>query len=479
MKTHIATILWRDAACDGGLGDCVAEASRGYRWRVLDSGVVLNDRYRLDDRVATGGMGDVWRASDLVLGRTVAVKVLLPALLTDPNFAARFRAEARMMAALHHPGLVAVYDSGEDTLQSGAPAMYLVMEYVDSQPLSQRIATAGRLSVAETLSVVAQTAQALDAAHAGGVVHRDIKPSNLLVRPNGSVVVVDFGVARSAAVTSVTGTNAVLGTALYMAPEQASGRPVSPATDIYALGAVAYHCLAGHPPFTGGNPLEIAVRHLHDDPPPLPADVPAPVRALVERTLAKDPADRYPTAAALANAARAAMTPGARATAAVVTPAAANAATAAGSTAAVPAPASSVDMPVVAAAALPGRRRRGTTIGAMAAAAVLALAGLAAALAFTPDTGSTQNERPPTQAPQTGATGGKRTGTPTSGSGPSTPAPLTPQPTATGQANASPGAGGPAPTTSQTPSPVRTTSTPSPTRSQTTAPAPQTSPSGG
>ncbi|WP_431924253.1 serine/threonine-protein kinase [Micromonospora wenchangensis] len=273
---------------------------------MLSSEVVLSGRYRLDERVATGGMGDVWRATDLVLGRQVAVKVLLPALVSDPDFIARFRAEARIMAALRHPGIVQVFDCGEDRLADGGRADYLVMEFVEGEPLSRRIESAGHLDVAETMSVVAQAAQALHAAHAGGIVHRDVKPSNLLVQEDGTVVLVDFGVARSTNVTSITSTNAVPGTALYMAPEQASGRPVSAATDIYALGAVAYCCLTGQPPFTGDNPLQVAVRHLDDEPPELPTDIPAAVRALVARALEKDPADRFATGAEMATAARAA-----------------------------------------------------------------------------------------------------------------------------------------------------------------------------
>ncbi|TDC59146.1 serine/threonine protein kinase [Micromonospora sp. KC207] len=272
---------------------------------MLSSGVVLSGRYRLDDRVATGGMGDVWRATDQILGRRVAVKVLLPALVSDPDFIARFRAEARIMAALRHPGIVQVYDCGEDDLPSGERADYLVMEFVEGEPLSKRIEAAGRLGVAETMSIVAQAAQALHAAHAGGIVHRDVKPSNLLVQEDGTVVLVDFGVARSTNVTSITSTNAVPGTALYMAPEQAAGRPVSGATDIYALGAVTYCCLTGGPPFTGDNPLQVAVRHLDDEPPELPADIPGPVRGLVARALAKDPAARYASGAQMSEAARA------------------------------------------------------------------------------------------------------------------------------------------------------------------------------
>ncbi|MFI6763657.1 protein kinase [Micromonospora sp. NPDC050417] len=275
---------------------------------MLAPGVLLSDRYRLDARLATGGMGDVWRGTDLLLGRQVAVKVLLPGLVTEPDFITRFRAEARMMAALHHPGIVQVYDCGEEQLTADTRADYLVMEYVAGEPLSQRIERSGRLGVTQTMSVVAQAARALHAAHRAGIVHRDVKPGNLLVQPDGTVVLVDFGVARSSEMARITSTNAVPGTALYMAPEQAAGRPVSAGTDIYALGAVAYHCLAGEPPYSGKTPLEVAIKHLHDEPPAPPAELPAPVAALVSRTLAKAPGDRQPDAAALAEEAEAVLT---------------------------------------------------------------------------------------------------------------------------------------------------------------------------
>ncbi|MET8348311.1 MULTISPECIES: protein kinase [unclassified Micromonospora] len=354
---------------------------------MLSSEVVLSGRYRLDERVATGGMGDVWRASDLVLGRQVAVKVLLPALVSDPDFIARFRAEARIMAALRHPGIVQVYDCGEDDLPDGGRADYLVMEFVDGEPLSRRIEAAGRLDVAETMSIVAQAAQALNAAHRGGIVHRDVKPSNLLVHDDGTVVLVDFGVARSTNVTSITSTNAVPGTALYMAPEQAAGRPVSGATDIYALGAVAYCCLTGGPPFTGDNPLQVAVRHLDDEPPELPHDIPESVRALVSQALAKDPLDRFSSGAAMAEAARLAVTGGEPPTAMV--------------TAATPlrvaGPGTRTDVPLGAAVA--GRRhRRGPLVGA-AAAALVALVGLGAALGAARNAGEDPAITVPTTAP--------------------------------------------------------------------------------
>jgi serine/threonine-protein kinase len=259
----------------------------------------------LDERIATGGMGDVWRGTDVVLGRVIAVKVLRPAMLADPEFAARFYGEARMMAAFRHPGVVEVYDyaSAGDS-PDGDDCAYLVMAYVDGEPLSTRLKDAGQLSVGETLSIVAQTGEALHAAHEHGTIHRDVKPGNLIVRPNGTVMLVDFGVARSNDVTSMTGVNSIVGTALYMAPEQVAKGRVTPATDIYALGAVAYHCLAGRPPFDGDNALQVALRHLEDDPDPLPADVPEQVRALVARAMAKHPADRFSSAAQMAEEAR-------------------------------------------------------------------------------------------------------------------------------------------------------------------------------
>ncbi len=261
---------------------------------------MLGDRYRLDEFVASGGMGQVFRATDKTLNRTVAVKVLLPGLTSDAEFGSRFRAEARIMASIGHKGVVGVYDYGE----TPEGTMFLVMAFVEGRPLGERITREGGLSAAETMAIVAQAADALHAAHSNGIIHRDVKPNNLLVGDNGAVTLVDFGVARSSNVTSVTKVNAVIGTALYMSPEQASGKPIAPSTDIYALGAVAYHCLTGGPPFTGNSPLEIAIKHLQDDPAPLPQDLPGSVRALVERAMEKDPADRFATAAALADAAR-------------------------------------------------------------------------------------------------------------------------------------------------------------------------------
>jgi serine/threonine-protein kinase len=266
---------------------------------MLSPGVQLGGRYCLGERIASGGMGDVWRGTDEVLGRTVAVKILLPALLEQSGFAERFRGEARTMATINHPGVVDVYDYGSD--QSVA---FLVMEYVEGDPLSRTLERVGRLTPTRTMALVAQAADALHAAHGMGIVHRDVKPGNLLVRPNGTLVLTDFGIARSAIVGQLTAAGSVLGTASYISPEQAAGATATPASDVYALGVVAYQCLAGHRPFEGDTPVEIAMKHVRDAPRPLPGDIPPAVRAIVERAMAKDPATRWPNAATLAAAAR-------------------------------------------------------------------------------------------------------------------------------------------------------------------------------
>jgi serine/threonine-protein kinase len=266
---------------------------------MISPGVTLGGRYRLDERIAGGGMGDVWRGTDEVLGRTVAVKILLPALLDEPGFAERFRGEARTMATINHPGVVDVYDYGSDQQLA-----FLVMEYIEGDALSRTLGRVGRLTPARTMALVAQAADALQAAHANGIVHRDVKPGNLLVRPNGTLVLTDFGIARSALVGQLTVAGSVLGTASYISPEQASGAVATAASDVYALGVVAYQCLSGHRPFDGATPIEIAMKHVRDTPRPLPSDIPPAVRSIVDRALAKDPAARWPTAAAMAAVAR-------------------------------------------------------------------------------------------------------------------------------------------------------------------------------
>ncbi|WP_433827890.1 serine/threonine-protein kinase [Actinoplanes sp. CA-015351] len=266
---------------------------------MIRPGVTLGGRYRLEERIAGGGMGDVWRGIDEVLGRTVAVKILLPALLDEPGFAERFRGEARTMATINHPGVVDVYDYGSDQQLA-----FLVMEYVEGDALSRTLSRVGRLTPARTMALVAQAADALQAAHGNGIVHRDVKPGNLLVRPNGTLVLTDFGIARSALVGQLTVAGAVLGTASYISPEQAAGDVATPASDVYALGVVAYQCLSGHRPFDGATPIEIAMKHVRESPRPLPGDIPPAVRAIVDRAMDKDPSSRWPSAAAMASVAR-------------------------------------------------------------------------------------------------------------------------------------------------------------------------------
>jgi len=266
---------------------------------VISPGVLLGGRYKLDERIAGGGMGDVWRGTDEVLGRTVAVKILLPALLDEPGFAERFRGEARTMATINHPGVVDIYDYGSDQ-----QIAFLVMEYVEGDALSRTLSRVGRLTPARTMALVAQAADALQAAHEKGIVHRDVKPGNLLVRPNGTLVLTDFGIARSEIVGQLTAAGSVLGTASYISPEQASGATATSSSDVYALGVVAYQCLSGRRPFEGDNALEIAMKHVRETARPLPGDIPPAVKAIVDRAMAKDPAIRWPTAAALAAVAR-------------------------------------------------------------------------------------------------------------------------------------------------------------------------------
>ena len=267
-----------------------------------DAGVRLGGRYRLDERVGAGGMGEVWRATDEVLGRAVAVKVMLPALLDEPGFGQRFFAEARAMASVRHPGVAAIHDYRSDS--AGA---FLVMEYVEGEALSRTLGRVGRLDAATTMSLVGQAADALQAAHDMGIVHRDVKPGNLLIRPDGTVVLTDFGIARAQAYTALTTDGAVLGTPSYLAPEQVLGEAATPRSDVYALGVVAYECLAGRRPFSGENPFAVAMQRVREAPPALDGDVPGPVRAVVDRALATDPAHRWRCAADLAVAARQAV----------------------------------------------------------------------------------------------------------------------------------------------------------------------------
>lgn len=263
-------------------------------------GVTFGGRYELDSRIAIGGMGEVWEATDHVIGRTVAIKILKDEYMGDPGFLERFRAEARHAALVNHEGIASVFDYGEED-----GSAFLVMELVPGEALSTILEREGSLSTDKTLDIVAQTAAALQAAHAAGLVHRDIKPGNLLITPDGRVKITDFGIARIADQVPLTATGQVMGTVQYLSPEQASGHPASPATDTYSLGIVAYECLAGKRPFTGESQVAIAMAQINEQPAPLPPTVAVPVQNLVMAMIAKKPEDRPASSAAVSRAATA------------------------------------------------------------------------------------------------------------------------------------------------------------------------------
>ncbi|GAA1873186.1 hypothetical protein GCM10009836_62690 [Pseudonocardia ailaonensis] len=271
----------------------------------LDSfaaGRVIAERYRLERRIAVGGMGEVWEALDERLGRNVALKVLRAELSDDDEFLHRFRIEARTVASLNHSGVASIHDYGEDdAADDGRRLAYLVMELVRGEPLSAVIAR-GPLETAETLRIMEQASYALHAAHERGFVHRDVKPGNILIRVDGTVKLTDFGIAKAANAVPVTRTGMVMGTAHYIAPEQASGGEAGPEGDVYSLGIVGYECLAGHRPFRADNAVAVAMMQVRDAPPPLPGTVDARVRRLIETILVKDPDRRYADGAELAAA---------------------------------------------------------------------------------------------------------------------------------------------------------------------------------
>jgi serine/threonine-protein kinase len=260
----------------------------------------LGDRYELHQLIAAGGMGQVWRGQDNALHRPVAVKVLRSEYTGDPSFLARFRAEAQHAASLSHPNIAAVFDYDEEIAQDGTgeTLAYLVMELVEGEPLSALVAREGPLDTPTTLSLLRQTAFGLGEAHGAGMVHRDVKPGNILVRPDGSVKITDFGIAHSARSVALTKTGQVIGTPQYLSPEQAEGRLATPASDVYALGLIGYECLTGRPAFEGDNAVTIALKQVRQNPEPLPEELPSGIRELVARSLAKDPQERFPDGAA-------------------------------------------------------------------------------------------------------------------------------------------------------------------------------------
>jgi eukaryotic-like serine/threonine-protein kinase len=267
-----------------------------------ETAVSLADRYEMQRRIASGGMGVVWEATDTVLERPVAIKILSPALAGDERFLERFRREARAAAGLTHPNVAQVYDYGED-----GRTRFIVMELLRGETLAARLHREGRLPPAEAASIGAQTADALEAAHRAGLVHRDVKPGNIMLTPDG-VKVMDFGIAAAAHDTSLTATGSLIGTANYMAPEHVSGDPATPSSDVYALAVVMYEALTGTPPFDMETPVATAAAHVHTAPDPLLSrapEVPAPLAAAVERGLEKEPAARPRSAAEFARQLRA------------------------------------------------------------------------------------------------------------------------------------------------------------------------------
>ena len=268
--------------------------------RMLDAA----ERYRLESRIATGGMGEVWRATDTVLERPVAVKVLKDEYAGDTTFRERFQAEARHAAALHHPNVASVFDFGETSDPGDGSRPFLVMELVPGEPLSGLLRPGQPLAPERAAALVAEAADALAAAHAMGIVHRDVKPANLLVTPEGRVKITDFGIARAAGNVALTQTGQIVGTPHYISPEQAEGHSATEASDIYALGVVLYECLSGRRPFEGDSPVGTALAHLLQPTPELPPEVPERLARVVATAMAKDPSDRYASAADLAAALR-------------------------------------------------------------------------------------------------------------------------------------------------------------------------------
>ena len=260
----------------------------------------LDGRYVLTGLIASGGMGDVWRATDQRLRREVAVKVLRSEFAREDITRQRFQVEAQAVASLTAPGVASVYDYGEEVGSDGNRRAYIVMELVHGESLEERLHRDGRLGTSETLDVIAQAAVALQDAHDCGLIHRDIKPANLLLRTDGVVKLTDFGIVRVLDSTSLTQTGTMVGTVRYMSPEQLSGRKATPASDIYALGIVAYFCVAGHPPFDYDESMAVAMAHVSDPMPPMPPDVPREVAELISQMLAKDPSQRPSTATEVA-----------------------------------------------------------------------------------------------------------------------------------------------------------------------------------
>ena len=261
------------------------------------AGRMLGGRYTLLSRIATGGMGEVWRVRDQRTGAIVAAKVLRPELTGEEISLSRLRLEARNTVRARHPNIATVMDSGEDLGQG-----WIVMELIEGRPLTDYVGDGRTLSSEQLIPILAQVAYALDASRQAGVVHRDIKPANVMIRPDGIVKLTDFGISFAQGQANLTAAGMVMGTAQYLAPEQAMGGEATTAGDFYSLGIIAYEALAGKRPFTGKSPVEIAMAHVRDEIPPLPPEVPESMKQVVFSLLAKDPQERPSSGAALTRA---------------------------------------------------------------------------------------------------------------------------------------------------------------------------------
>ncbi len=262
---------------------------------------LLGGRYQVGELLGYGGMAEVHRGRDLRLGRDVAIKLLRTDLARDETFQMRFRREAQNAAALNHPAIVSVYDTGEERAQTGEALPYIVMEFVAGRTLKEVLAAEGRIMPRRALEITADICAALEFSHRHGIIHRDIKPGNVMLTPNGQVKVMDFGIARALAsgATTMTQTSAVIGTAQNLSPEQARGEAVYARSDVYAAGCVLFELLCGHPPFVGDSPVAVAYQHVREDPPP-PSnsnrDVTPDIDSVVLKALAKNPVNRYQSA---------------------------------------------------------------------------------------------------------------------------------------------------------------------------------------
>ncbi|MGH8879307.1 MAG: serine/threonine-protein kinase, partial [Stackebrandtia sp.] len=270
----------------------------------MGPGRMLGGRYELAERIGAGGMGEVWRATDTKLRRAVAVKVLHSALAADQAFRRRFIQEAHTLAAVNQPGVVNIFDAGDDVDEAGQTISYLVMEFVSGRPLSRIIDDHGPLPPDQVLRIVGQVAYGLDAAHRAGIVHRDVKPANILIDKSGDATILDFGIARRDGDTGLTTTGAVMGTVEYASPEQLQGHELTGASDVYSLGVVAYESVSRRRPFDGESVATVIAGHLNRNPPPLPPHIPDEVAQVISTALEKNPRNRFGSAAQFGRACR-------------------------------------------------------------------------------------------------------------------------------------------------------------------------------